>query len=135
MSKGRDILRYGFTHHFWTYAHWYTLGKLEGLYVEPYYWRPIWPIQRPLMDTLQKALVGVTLLGLVWALIRERIGRLLPLLLTFAYFTALYIPFVAFGRYGYPTIVFMLPFAAYALVQVGQWVQGHLSVWKKERST
>lgn len=115
ISKGLDILRYGFSHHFWTYLHWYTLGKLEGMYIESYYWRPIWPIQRPLMDAMQKVLVGVTLIGLVSALIRERFGKLLPLLLTFAYFTAIHIPFVAFGRYGYPTIVFMLPFAAYAL--------------------
>lgn len=118
IDKGLDILRYGFSHHFWTYLHWYTLGKLEGLYIESYYWRPIWPIQRPFMDAMQKVLVCVTLVGLVSALVRERFGRLLPLLLTFAYFTALYIPFVAFGRYGYPTIVFMLPFTAYALCKV-----------------
>ncbi|WP_172254150.1 glycosyltransferase family 39 protein [Saccharibacillus deserti] len=118
VARGLDILRYGFSHHFWTYLHWYTLGKLEGLYIESYYWRPIWPIGRPLMDMLQKVLVCVTLVGLVSALVRERFGRLLPLLLTFAYFTAIYIPFVAFGRYGYPTIVFMLPFTAYALCKV-----------------
>lgn len=133
MSKGMDVLRYGFSHHFWTYLHWYTLGKLEGLYIESYYWRPIWPIQRPLMDLLQKALVGVTLIGLVWALIRERFGRLLPLLLTFAYFTALYIPFVAFGRYGYPTIVFMLPFTAYVLVRLLDLIRGNSSLLKKGR--
>ncbi|WP_172197301.1 glycosyltransferase family 39 protein [Saccharibacillus qingshengii] len=118
VARGLDILRYGFSHHFGTYLHWYTLGKLEGLYIESYYWRPIWPIGRPLMDMLQKVLVCVTLVGLVSALVRERFGRLLPLLLTFAYFTAIYIPFVAFGRYGYPTIVFMLPFTAYALCKV-----------------
>lgn len=134
MSKGMDVLRYGFTHHFWTYLHWYTLGKLEGLYIESYYWRPIWPVQRPLTDTLQKALVGVTLLGLTGALVRERLGRLLPLLLTFAYFTALYIPFVAFGRYGYPTIVFMLPFAAYALVNVWDLIGRNRYRSKKERT-
>lgn len=134
MSKGLDVLRYGFTHHFWTYLHWYTLGKLEGLYVEPYYWRPIWPIGRPLMDMLQKVLVGVTLLGLAWALFRERFGRLLPLLLTFVYFTVLYIPFVAFGRYGYPTIVFMLPFAAYAFVQAWDLIRGNKYRSKKERT-
>lgn len=134
MSKGIDVLRYGFTHHFWMYLHWYTLGKLEGLYIEPYYWRPIWPIQRPLMDMLQKVLVGVMLLGLILAFIRERLGRLLPLLLTFAYFTALYMPFVAFGRYGYPTIVFMLPFAAYALVKVWDLIRRNGYRSTKERT-
>ncbi|NGZ75373.1 glycosyltransferase family 39 protein [Saccharibacillus sp. VR-M41] len=123
ISKGLDILRYGFSHHFWTYLRWYTLGKLEGLYIDPYYWRPIWPIQRPLMDALQKILMSVTFVGFVWALIRERFGRMLPLLLTFAYFTAIYIPFVAFGRYGYPTIAFILPFAAYGLCQAWDFIR------------
>ena len=118
IAKGMDIIRYGFSHHFWTYLNWYTLGKLEGLYIEPYYWRPIWPLQRPVMVGLQIALMAITLAGLIWALLREKIGRMLPLLLTFIYFTLLYIPFVAFGRYGYPTIVFMLPFAAYALCRL-----------------
>ncbi|MBD8497186.1 glycosyltransferase family 39 protein [Paenibacillus arenosi] len=113
VSKGLDILKYGFVYDTWNYVHWYTIGKLHNLYNIPYYWRPIWPISRSFMNVTQVILMSISVIGMMWAFIRVPFTRMLPVLLTFAYFTAIYMPFVAFSRYGYPNVIFLLMFAAF----------------------
>jgi hypothetical protein len=76
------------------------------------------------MVSLQRKLVLVSLVGIVMhlaAAFRNKTADGLPLWLTLAYFTAVYLPFVAFSRYGYPNMFLLILFAAYAadtLVQI-----------------
>lgn len=70
------------------------------------------------MFAIQYGFMLVALAGMVWAMIRESFARLMPVLLTLAYFTVIYMPFVAFSRYGYPNMVLFIMFAAYLLDQL-----------------
>ncbi|MNR15469.1 hypothetical protein D3C85_1320060 [compost metagenome] len=69
------------------------------------------------MNVLQMIMMAVSMIGLVWALIKHPMKRMLPLLLTLAYFTLIYQPFVAFNRYGYPNEIILFLFAAYLIDQ------------------
>ncbi|EFM11184.1 conserved hypothetical protein [Paenibacillus curdlanolyticus YK9] len=115
IQKGLDVIKYGFTHQPFKYSYWFTLGKMAELYLNPYYWRPVWPIGRETMKYLQQLIVYASIAGLVWAMIRRPLARQLPVLLTLLYFTAIYLPFVAFSRYGYPNVVLLTFFAAFLI--------------------
>lgn len=116
--KGLDIISYGFRHEPLKYLYWFTLGRWVELYLHPFYYRPIWPVTRPLMNVLQIILMLINMTGIVWALLKHQFTRLLPLLLALGYFTVIYVPFVAFNRYGYPNMVLLIMFGAYAIDQV-----------------
>ncbi|MGG6314026.1 ArnT family glycosyltransferase [Paenibacillus macerans] len=115
VRKGLDILKYGFTHEPMKYLYWYTLGRWVELYFHPFYSRPFWPISRPAMNLAQVVLMYVNMVGILWALLKHRfnLNRVLPLLLALAYFTVIYVPFVAFNRYGYPNMVLLILFGSY----------------------
>ncbi|MNN46052.1 hypothetical protein D3C81_1604150 [compost metagenome] len=88
------------------------------------------------MNVLQIALMILNMAGIVWALVKHKFSRLLPLLLALAYFTVIYVPFVAFNRYGYPNMVLLILFGSYLIDQlltglnIGRWGRidkgGHL---------
>ncbi|MEK4513201.1 glycosyltransferase family 39 protein [Paenibacillus anaericanus] len=118
IQKGLDIISYGFRHEPLKYLYWFTLGRWVELYFHPFYSRPIWPVTRPLMNVLQVILMLINMVGIVWALLKHQFTRLLPLLLALGYFTVIYVPFVAFNRYGYPNMVLLIMFGAYAIDQV-----------------
>ncbi|WMT40754.1 glycosyltransferase family 39 protein [Paenibacillus sp. D2_2] len=112
IRKGLDVIAYGFTHEPLKYIYWYTLGRWIELYFHPFYSRPIWPISRPVMNVLQIILMLLNMAGLVFAMIKRRYRRLLPLLLALCYFTVIYFPFIAFNRYGYPNMALLILFGA-----------------------
>lgn len=112
IQKGKDIIAYGFKHEPLKYLYWFTLGRWVELYFHPFYSRPIWPITRPVMNVLQIALMIVNMAGIAWALIKYRWSRLLPLVLALGYFTVIYLPFVAFNRYGYPNMAMLILFGS-----------------------
>lgn len=114
-AKGIDILKYGFTHEPFKYLLWYTVGKLIGLYFAAYYWRPVLGIGLVEMHILQALLMGLSIAGIVLSRKVRSWRNQLPLLLTLMYFTVIYIPFIAFSRYGYPNIVFLIMYAAVAV--------------------
>lgn len=118
IQKGLDIISYGFKHEPLKYLYWFTIGRWVELYFHPFYSRPIWPVTRPVMNVLQIGLMLVNMAGIVLALIKYRFSRLLPLLLALAYFTAIYLPFVAFNRYGYPNMVLLILFGACLIDQL-----------------
>lgn len=115
IAKGMAILKYGFTHEPLLYLLWYTIGKLIGLYFEAYYWLPILGIGLVEAHILQALLVGLSAAGMIMS--RKFSGRRqrLPLLLTITYFTLIYVPFIAFSRYGYPNMTFLLMYTAAAV--------------------
>ncbi|WP_410770548.1 ArnT family glycosyltransferase [Fontibacillus sp. BL9] len=115
VQKGLDVISYGFKHEPLKYLYWFTLGRWVELYFHPFYSRPIWPVTRPVMNVLQIILMLVNMAGIVWALVKCRFSRLLPLLLALSYFTVIYLPFVAFNRYGYPNIALLILFGAFLI--------------------
>jgi 4-amino-4-deoxy-L-arabinose transferase-like glycosyltransferase len=118
IQKGLDIISYGFRHEPLKYAYWFTIGRWVELYFHPFYSRPIWPVSRPLMNVLQIVLMLINMAGIMWALLKHNFTRLLPLLLALGYFTVIYLPFVAFNRYGYPNMVLLILFGSYFIDQV-----------------
>lgn len=117
VRKGLDILRYGFAHEPMKYLYWYTLGRWAELYFHPFYSRPFWPVSRPVMNVVQEVMMYVNMAGILWAMATHRLklDRLLPLLLALAYFTVIYVPFVAFNRYGYPNMTLLILFGSFLL--------------------
>lgn len=115
IRKGLDIISYGFAHEPLKYLYWYTLGRWVELYFHPFYSRPFWPVSRPAMNIFQVVLMYINMAGIGWALLTHRLNlnRLLPLLLALGYFTVIYVPFVAFNRYGYPNMVLLILFGSY----------------------
>ncbi|MBP2001462.1 4-amino-4-deoxy-L-arabinose transferase-like glycosyltransferase [Paenibacillus shirakamiensis] len=124
VTKGMDIIKYGFTYEPWKYLKGYTIEKFEDLYLDPYYWRPIWPISKAAMVIMQALIIILSTLGLIWALFKNSFTRMLPMLYVLAYFTVVYIPFVAFSRYGYNNMVFLLILAAYCIERSIHFVMG-----------
>lgn len=116
IQKGLDILSYGFTHEPLKYIYWYTLGKWVDLYFQPFYWKAIFGISVPVMYVLQVILTGVCIAGILKA-IRKHVANLLLLYLSLIYLTAIYMPFFAFSRYGYPNMPLLILFGAYFIVQ------------------
>lgn len=116
IAKGKDILIYGFTHEPLKYVYWYTIGKLVDLYMQPFYWKAIFGISVPVMYVLQIILTSVSIVGIFKA-VRNRVKGLLPLYLILIYLTGIYMPFIAFSRYGYPNMALLILFAAYYFVQ------------------
>ncbi|MNJ35059.1 hypothetical protein D3C77_297880 [compost metagenome] len=118
VRKGIDIIKYGFAHEPLKYLYWFTAGRWVELYFHPFYSRPIWPITRPVMNVIQKILMIINMLGICWALIKHRSKQLLPLIAALGYFTVIYIPFVAFNRYGYPNMILLILFGSYFIEQL-----------------
>lgn len=117
-AKGIDILKYGFTHQPLLYLLWYTLGKFIGLYFEAYYWLPIFGLDLVTAHVIQALLIGLSIAGMVMSRRSDDRRRRLPVLLTIVYFTGIYVPFIAFSRYGYPTVVLLLMYSALAVDRI-----------------
>ncbi|MUG46834.1 ArnT family glycosyltransferase [Paenibacillus woosongensis] len=118
IQKGIDIIKYGFQHEPLKYLYWFTAGRWVELYFHPFYSRPIWPVTRPVMNVIQISLMIINMLGICWALLKHRWDKLLPLVLALGYFTVIYIPFVAFNRYGYPNMILLILFGSYFVEQL-----------------
>ncbi len=115
VSKGLDILKYGFTHQPLLYLLWYTLGKFIGLYFEAYCWLPLLGVGLIEAHIIQGLLVIMSLIGMRMSRKTSSWRHRLPLLLTILYFTGIYMPFITFSRYGYPNMVFLLMYTAAAI--------------------
>lgn len=115
VQKGKDIIAYGFKHEPLKYLYWFTIGRWVELYFHPFYSRPFWPVSRPVMNVIQIGLMVVNMIGIVWALLKCRLSRLLPLLLALGYFTVIYLPFIAFNRYGYPNMALLILFGSFLI--------------------
>lgn len=118
IQKGIDMIKYGFQHEPLKYLYWFTAGRWVELYFHPFYSRPIWPVTRPVMNVIQIILMIINMLGICRALLKHRWDKLLPLVLALGYFTVIYIPFVAFNRYGYPNMILLILFGSYFVEQL-----------------
>lgn len=111
-EMGKEMMIYGFTHEPFTYLYWYTIGKTIMLWIKPFYWIPIFGVPIPAMIVLHFLLMVVALSSVLSSLFRKEMNTL-PLLLTIAYSTLIYLPFITFERYGYPLMPLFLMFIAH----------------------
>lgn len=115
-DTAKKIMRYGFTHQPVDYLKWYTVEKVKGLYLGPYYWRTVFDISIAFVfvpHTLMMLIGSAGLLLMLLKAVRQRNIPYLLLLFTLVYFTVIYVPFVAFSRYGYPNIFLIFLAGAY----------------------
>ncbi|WP_219838658.1 glycosyltransferase family 39 protein [Paenibacillus sp. R14(2021)] len=121
----KRLIAYGFTHKPFDYAYWFTIGKSIQLFSSPFYSRPVPGLPRPAINVVHIIYVLVGFIGIVLAGLRGRLMRVLPLLLPFFYYWFIHIPFITFGRYGYPLMDILTIFAAFAVVSLlekrGKW--------------
>lgn len=115
-AAGR-MIAYGFTHEPLKYAAFYTFGKLGGLYGIAYWERPIFGMTWAHYFPVHAAYVLMGLYGIWLALKRKRTGAYAPLAVL-AYFTLIYVPFIAIPRYGYPNLFLFVLFMAPVVVGV-----------------
>lgn len=114
LLAGKRLVRYGFTHHPLRYLSWYTVEKFYLLFDRPFYWRTLLGLPELPVRIVHLGFFFTGVAGIILALVKRRFIQLLPLLLLLGYFSAVYLPFVTFSRYGYPLMPIFLMFAAYA---------------------
>ncbi|MDO3412007.1 glycosyltransferase family 39 protein [Saccharibacillus sp. CPCC 101409] len=107
---------YGFTHEPLKYLAFYTAGKFGGLYGIAYWERPILGMTWAHYFIVHAAYLLLGIYGIVLALKRKRRSAYAPLAVL-AYFTLIYVPFIAIPRYGYPNMFLFILFAAPALLE------------------
>ncbi|NGZ76043.1 ArnT family glycosyltransferase [Saccharibacillus alkalitolerans] len=123
-AAGR-MIAYGFTHEPLKYLAFYTLGKFGGLYGIAYWERPILGMTWAHYFPVHAAYVLLGLYGMFTALKRKLRAAYAPLAVL-AYFTLIYVPFIAIPRYGYPNLFLFALFAAPALLAM-------YDRWRKKR--
>ncbi|QHT62743.1 glycosyltransferase family 39 protein [Paenibacillus lycopersici] len=114
----KRLIAYGFKHQTLPYTYWFTVGKSLELFENPFYSRPVPGLPRPLINVLQVIFVLAGFAGIALALFRSGFKRVMPILLPFLYYWFIHLPFITFGRYGYPLMCLLAIFAAYLAVAV-----------------
>ncbi|MFC4811020.1 glycosyltransferase family 39 protein [Paenibacillus sp. GCM10023250] len=112
------LIAYGFKHQTLEYTYWFTVGKSIELFINPFYSRPVPGLPRPAINVVHWIYVLLGFAGIVLTVVRRRFKLVLPLLLPFLYYWFIHLPFITFGRYGYPLMALITIFAAYAIVSL-----------------
>ncbi|GGN92877.1 glycosyltransferase family 39 protein [Saccharibacillus kuerlensis] len=115
-AAGR-MVTYGFTHEPLKYLAFYTFGKFGGLYGIAYWERPILGMTWAHYFPVHAAYVLLGLYGILLALKRKLSAAYIPIAVL-AYFTLIYVPFIAIPRYGYPNMFLFVLFAAPVLLEL-----------------
>lgn len=106
-ETAQKIVSFGFKNQPLKYLKWYTIDKVFGLYAAPYYWKTVFGVNIWIAGIYHVVFMLFGAAGLLITLkraFRQKEIAYLFLLLSLAYFTLIYIPFVAFNRYGYPNV-------------------------------
>lgn len=112
----KRLIAYGFKHEPLKYGYWFTVGKSEQLFENPFYSRPVPGLPRPAINVVHWLYVLTGFAGIVLLAVKRRTMAALPILLPFLYYWFIHLPFITFGRYGYPLVCLLVIFAAYAVV-------------------
>ncbi|RAP77101.1 glycosyltransferase family 39 protein [Paenibacillus montanisoli] len=112
----KRVIAYGFKHHPLDYAYWFTVGKSIQLFESPFYSRPVPGLPRPAINVVHWLYVLTGFAGLIMLGVSRRLRTILPLLLPFLYYWFIHLPFITFGRYGYPLLSLLAIFAAVVVV-------------------
>ncbi|NPV91968.1 MAG: glycosyltransferase family 39 protein [Firmicutes bacterium] len=96
------------------YILWHTVGKTAKLYIAPYYWKPIFGVDKVTMGVFHLFIVIAGILGFITIKRRRsKGGAVLFVLLLIT--TVTFLPFITFDRYGYPQMYMFILAAAYYL--------------------
>ncbi|TVX93873.1 ArnT family glycosyltransferase [Paenibacillus agilis] len=118
-ERGYDMLAYHLKHNPLLLLYWFTIGKVGSLYVLAYYWKPLLGIDMIAVHIYQVILLLMGISGVILTLRKLRQWPNAGILLaSLGYFTFIYIPFVAFSRYGYPNMFLLIIFAAFFLDRI-----------------
>lgn len=131
-AAGR-MVAYGFMHEPFKYAAFYTAGKFGGLYGIAYWERPILGLTWAPYFPIHAAYVLLGLYGMWLAYRKKWSGASVPLAVL-AYFTLIYVPFIAIPRYGYPNLFLFTLFAAPALLALHDRYRAHRAVLRGEET-
>lgn len=118
LRTAKRIIAYGFKHHTWDYAYWFTVGKSIQLFEAPFYSRPVPGLPRPVINVEHWIYVLAGFAGIAVTVFKRRVRQSLPILLPFLYFWIIHLPFITFARYGYPLMSILIIFAAVGVVAV-----------------
>ncbi|MBM7566899.1 ArnT family glycosyltransferase [Paenibacillus sacheonensis] len=114
----KRLIAYGFKHQTLDYTYWFTVGKSIQLFENPFYSRPVPGLPRPAINVVHWIYVLAGFAGILLTMLRRRFKLVLPILLPFVYYWFIHLPFITFGRYGYPLMCLMSIFAAFAIVSI-----------------
>lgn len=114
------LIAYSFKHTPIAYTYWFTAGKTYYLFSAPFYSRPVPGLPRPAINVLHWLYVLAGFVGLVLLLALKRMKQTLPVLLPFLYYWFIHLPFITFGRYGYPLVSLLIIFAAAGIVLIAE---------------
>ncbi|SEN84005.1 Dolichyl-phosphate-mannose-protein mannosyltransferase [Paenibacillus sp. OV219] len=121
------IIKYGFTHKPVDYAYWFTVGKSIQLFENPFYSKPVPGLPRPAINVVHWIYVLLGFSGIVMLGLQRRYKIVLPILLPFLYYWFIHLPFITFGRYGYPLVCLLTIFGAVTIVALLE----RRGVWKQ----
>lgn len=110
-ETAQKMVIFGFKNQPLKYLKWYTIDKVFGLYASPYYWKTIFGINIWITGVYHVVFMLLGAAGMLIMFLRAFRQKSIPylfILLSFAYFTVIYVPFVAFNRYGYPNVFLIL---------------------------
>ncbi|NBD27623.1 glycosyltransferase family 39 protein [Paenibacillus glycinis] len=112
------LIAYGFKHQTLAYAYWFTVGKSIELFINPFYSKPVPGLPRPAINVVHWLYVLIGFAGIFLTVVRRRFRPALFILLPFLYYWFIHLPFITFGRYGYPLMCLLSIFAAFAVVSI-----------------
>jgi len=104
-----ERLKDGFTHRFWVYASWYTVGKFLLFWGDVFYWLPLPGIPLPVAVAAHYLLLIPGFIGLY----RSRRSRdAVTLISLLGYFSLLHMIYLSHSRYALPLMPLVILFAA-----------------------
>lgn len=109
-----ERLKDGFTHRFWVYASWYTVGKFLLFWGDVFYWLPLPGIPLALAVAAHYALLIPGFIGLYRNRKRRDAATLLSLL---GYFSLLHMVYLPHSRYALPLMPLVILFTASVFVE------------------
>lgn len=116
---GNYLIKTGFKKEPLKYTAWYSLGKTYTMYRDPYYWRPVLGVSKPVMYVWHILIVLTSIVGIVLMCLkknRSKSNAMILVLLAISTITCW--PFVTFSRYGYPNMFMVILIASYAVYQI-----------------
>lgn len=108
-EKAKERIRDGFTHHFWTYASWYTVGKFLLFWGDVFYWLPLPGVPLAVAILCHYLILIPGFLGM-WAFRRNR--GAVTILVLLGYMSLVHMVYLTHSRYSVPLMPLVALFAA-----------------------
>ncbi|WNQ11530.1 glycosyltransferase family 39 protein [Paenibacillus aurantius] len=114
-ERAMERIKEGFTHSFWTYASWYTVGKFLLFWGDVFYWMPIPGVPLAAAILCHYVILLPGFIGM-WKARRHPVAQVILLLL--GYMSLLHMIYLAHSRYSVPLMPLVALFAASYLLSL-----------------